>query len=158
MSTRASILVTDGKNQRWFYRNADGYPAFVGLVISEYLVGIDEWNVDDISKMLLKERMKHFHTGYKVTFKEDFDINEDSEYVYIINCKCKNISCYIHRIRESFTECNRQERLVMYISYPPKSFVKREDEMRKEIAESCCIIGKSLNEIKEAIKKIEDLK
>lgn len=128
MSTRASILIKEEDRERWFYHHIDGYPTLLGFLIGQSLSQSDyikdEWNVDDIATMLLREDITYGVSATRAKFIENYGLSEDSQFVYIINCPNKTLSCYFHLPNESLLQCERHERLVMYLVYPENGNVK----------------------------------
>lgn len=131
MSTRTSILIQGSDDVRWFYHHTNGHPTFMGLLLAKLLNESDyvknEWNVNDIADMLLKEEVRYGVGNYKANFEEYYELADDCDFVYMINCLNKSLTCYRHYNNEQLIECAVPHRMVMWLLFPsnePKKITK----------------------------------
>lgn len=107
MSTRASILITDGDSTLHFYRHSDGYPECCGKDLKEFIEGykcqVMRNSVSQSAGWLIVRGHKEYladgvnftgkptlerYSGWKVGAYEPTDeIHGDVEYIYIIDLK-----------------------------------------------------------------------
>lgn len=139
MSTRTSILIQGIDDEKWFYHHTNGHPTFMGLLLAKLLNESDyvknKWNINNISDMLLKEEVRYGIGNHKANFVEDCGFSDDCEYVYVINCLNKSLTCYRRYMGELLAECAVPHRMVMYLLFPsnvPKRIVKEMSSIEKD--------------------------
>lgn len=87
MSTRAAIVIKDAKNKNNLYRHSDGYPEGLGEEIKEFL---DEYKeAESISADALAMDMHREEIA-----SPTYCIHSDEEYLYIIDCEKRKLTCY----------------------------------------------------------------
>lgn len=106
MSTRAAIVIKDAKNKNNLYRHCDGYPEGLGEDIKEFL---DEYkeaisvSADILAMNMAREEIAS-HTNC---------IHSDEEYLYIIDCEERKLTCYdvgiAWKFHETFTKNGKKD-------------------------------------------------
>lgn len=87
MSTRAAIIIKDTKSKNNLYRHCDGYPEGLGEEIKEFLDTYKEAasvSADTLAMDMNREGIAS-HTDC---------IHSDEEYLYIIDCEERKLTCY----------------------------------------------------------------
>lgn len=107
MSTRASIRITEGDGQILLYHHCDGYPEGVGSELKEFLKERKYWYAERIAQGLVT--MKNQWNDFP--YEPAICLHGDEEYVYVIDCDKKTLTCYLHRWDESFEQCCIPERI-----------------------------------------------
>lgn len=95
MSTRAhiSIKTKEGEYLHMSHHH-DGYPDGVGCELSELISEYQgSWDAEDVQKFI-----NNADEDYKIT---EYGISWDQEYVYVIDCERKVLSCYYKGITDS---------------------------------------------------------
>ena len=88
MSTRATIKITEKKDTIRIYHHHDGYPEGVGHDLKKYLGNIRYgWDAFHIANDLIK---LEDDDEYELTPC----IHGDEEYLYLIDCDKKELTCY----------------------------------------------------------------
>lgn len=104
MSTRANILIKDGYNQLWFYRQSDGYPEVTLPTLNKFLDWVKEGkirnNVSQAAGWLILIGREEYFEDNKIPFEPSGDEiyswkvgayepttkqHGDIEYLYIID-------------------------------------------------------------------------
>lgn len=90
MGTRCNIIIKEGRKKYTLYHHLDGYPEGIGRDLKEFLDGWKKWDWYgyDIANALVKR------TGECVNYEISDGIHGDIEYLYIIDCIRKTITCY----------------------------------------------------------------
>ena len=101
MSTRASIRITEGDGQILLYHHCDGYPEGVGSELKDFLKDRRYWDAERIASGLAR--------GYP--YECAICLHGDEEYVYVIDCDQKTLTCYKHGWDESYEQCCIPERI-----------------------------------------------
>ena len=107
MSTRANIRITDGEDQILLYHHCDGYPEGVGAELKEFLKDKRYWDAERIASGLatMKDRWNQYPYECAIC------LHGDEEYVYVIDCDQKTLTCYKHGWDESYEQCCIPERI-----------------------------------------------
>lgn len=108
MSTRAHIRIIEGEGQILLYHHSDGYPSGVGSELKEYLSKFKYgWYAETIARGLVTmiDKWKQF------PYEPAICLHGDEEYVYVIDCDSKKLSCYSHAWDQSFESCCVPENL-----------------------------------------------
>ena len=103
MSTRAYIrIVKEGKESIHFHHHCDGYPSGVGEELRQWLNEYPgEWNPEDVSRYIHNR-----DASYQFI---DNGPKWDHEYVYVVDCDTKRLSCFykgITSVRDDVNEFN----------------------------------------------------
>ena len=118
MSTRASIrIIDDRKNEeKWMYHHTNGYPEFLGIMIAIQLSKLcwNEWNVDNVFKLLTEKDLKHPYMDYSTKLSPICGAG-DENFIYSINCNLRTLTCYNHCFDERYEDCMKRDRIEMFI-------------------------------------------
>lgn len=109
MSTRASIRIVEAAGQILLYHHHDGYPEGVGAELKKFLAENVRgwWDPEAIASGLATMKNDYGRYPYECAIC----LHGDEEYVYVIDCEKKTLTCYYHRWDETFDECCIPERI-----------------------------------------------
>jgi hypothetical protein len=107
MSTRANIIVKERHGQILLYHHCDGYPEGVGVELKTFLGRYKWWSAETIARGLVT--MKDEWNSYP--YQPSICKHGDVEYVYVIDCEKKTLTCYSSGFGESFEDCCIPERI-----------------------------------------------
>lgn len=124
MSTRSHILIKENGQEIKLYHHCDGYPEGVGADLKQFLKGFACWNADYIATDLVKGAVQAQRiTGWKpdgdpihgLTSDDGYEITTgvhgDEEYVYVIDCNEKTLTCYAMDWDDPIEETIRKNRV-----------------------------------------------
>lgn len=118
MSTRAHIrIIKKGMTDIMLYHHLDGYPSNIGCDLKDCLISRlknDQWEYPDqfIATPLIKNNVTGiFDNGYELTTS----LHGDEDYIYIIDCDKRKLTCYKRELSESFEETLSNNKIIEII-------------------------------------------
>lgn len=94
MSTRANILILETGNKVWLYHHWDGYPAYLGAVMGEFLrdrIAGHYWDASGVANVLIKGHLDGDESVQDDGFELTDNRHGDIEYLYIIDMNEKTM-------------------------------------------------------------------
>lgn len=112
MSTRANIILIDGRDELIFYRHSDGYPSATLPTLNKFLdliragairdelsqaagwlvlIGADEYRVSYIDDVIRHEKHGSSMTWKCGSYEPTTEIHADVEYVYLVDLKLRDV-------------------------------------------------------------------
>jgi hypothetical protein len=105
MSTRASVVVKDGRDKLYFYQHSDGYPDGLGVSLDRFIQSEKaKSHIDDIEYFcgVLLIEINRDYIEQKTRLPDlvpALGIHGDESYTYIIDCRNLTIKI-VHGARE----------------------------------------------------------
>ena len=86
-TTKACVIVKDGRNKKYFYRYYDGYPDGVGVDLMKFIL-YGGGNVESVKKFC--EALNYWDSSYEI----GNGIYGNEDYIYVIDLFNKKYLCY----------------------------------------------------------------
>lgn len=106
MGTRAHIRMVCSQGEIKLYRHCDGYPSDLGVSLKRFLENQKVWDIEFIADSLIKEGLPyHDRDGLRHRISPAVCMCGLENYVYIVDCDNKKLTCYKHELDESYKKC-----------------------------------------------------